>query len=214
MQRSGKKNPPEEQSTRSWQHLPNTNINKEEQWSQVETNQQSSFQLYSKLQSIGGWEMVLTGIWLNIVQSAWLVSYLSWNVFVHFSMYLVNHPAQMHTARRHFDSSGVKSFHWRPCFVPWLSSDCPADGRTWVPFRDRCYHFVHGEEDKLKSYTFERAKTLCQGFGTWGIFLSHILSRQKKNDKWAVFLMYVWFCCCRFSRAFEHPERWGEWLCH
>lgn len=46
----------------------------------------------------------------------------------------------------------------------WALTDCPADGRTWVPFKDRCYHFVHGEEDKLKSYTFERAKTLCQGF--------------------------------------------------
>ncbi|XP_029968573.1 CD302 antigen [Salarias fasciatus] len=45
-----------------------------------------------------------------------------------------------------------------------LAGDCPADGRTWVPFGDRCYHFVHGEEDSIKSYTFERAKTLCQGF--------------------------------------------------
>ncbi|XP_070770869.1 CD302 antigen [Enoplosus armatus] len=45
-----------------------------------------------------------------------------------------------------------------------LTGDCPADGRTWVPFEDKCYHFVHGEEDKIKSYTFERAKTLCQGF--------------------------------------------------
>ncbi|CAK6954101.1 CD302 antigen isoform X2 [Scomber scombrus] len=45
-----------------------------------------------------------------------------------------------------------------------LTGDCPADGRTWVPFGDRCYHFVHGEEDKIKSYSFERAKSLCQGF--------------------------------------------------
>ncbi|XP_059199449.1 CD302 antigen isoform X2 [Centropristis striata] len=45
-----------------------------------------------------------------------------------------------------------------------LTGDCPADGRMWVPFENRCYHFVHGEEDKIKSYTFERAKTLCQGF--------------------------------------------------
>ncbi|XP_041857907.1 CD302 antigen isoform X2 [Melanotaenia boesemani] len=42
--------------------------------------------------------------------------------------------------------------------------DCPADGRTWVPSKDRCYHFVHGKEDEIKSYTFERAKSLCQGF--------------------------------------------------
>ncbi|CAB1427773.1 unnamed protein product [Pleuronectes platessa] len=45
-----------------------------------------------------------------------------------------------------------------------LTGDCPADGRTWVPLQDRCYHFVHGDEDKIKSYTFERAKSLCQGF--------------------------------------------------
>ncbi|CAG5865546.1 CD302 antigen [Menidia menidia] len=44
------------------------------------------------------------------------------------------------------------------------AGDCPADGRTWVPSADRCYHFVHGEEDQIKSYTFERAKSLCQGF--------------------------------------------------
>uniref|UniRef100_A0A3Q0SSE1 CD302 molecule n=1 Tax=Amphilophus citrinellus TaxID=61819 RepID=A0A3Q0SSE1_AMPCI len=42
--------------------------------------------------------------------------------------------------------------------------DCPADGRTWVPFKDRCYHFVHGDEDKIKSYSFDSAKTLCQHF--------------------------------------------------
>ncbi|XP_078117931.1 CD302 antigen isoform X2 [Sander vitreus] len=45
-----------------------------------------------------------------------------------------------------------------------LTGDCPADGRTWVPFGDGCYYFVHGEDDTIKSYTFERAKTLCQGF--------------------------------------------------
>ncbi|XP_019723726.1 CD302 antigen-like isoform X1 [Hippocampus comes] len=43
----------------------------------------------------------------------------------------------------------------------WTSADCPSDGRTWVPFKDRCYHFVHGEEDKLKVYNFESAKSLC-----------------------------------------------------
>ncbi|XP_049583878.1 CD302 antigen isoform X1 [Syngnathus scovelli] len=42
----------------------------------------------------------------------------------------------------------------------WMG-DCPADGRTWVPFQDRCYHFVHGDEDKLKVYNFEAAKSLC-----------------------------------------------------
>eukprot|EP00066_Takifugu_rubripes_P001075 XP_003962014.1 PREDICTED: CD302 antigen [Takifugu rubripes] len=45
-----------------------------------------------------------------------------------------------------------------------LTGDCPADGRTWVPFQDKCYHFVHGAEDQIKSYTYARAKSLCQGF--------------------------------------------------
>uniref|UniRef100_A0A8C6VY41 CD302 molecule n=1 Tax=Nothobranchius furzeri TaxID=105023 RepID=A0A8C6VY41_NOTFU len=44
------------------------------------------------------------------------------------------------------------------------AGDCPADGRTWVPNGDKCYHFVHGEEDYVKSYTFERARSLCRGF--------------------------------------------------
>ncbi|PWA31372.1 hypothetical protein CCH79_00002831, partial [Gambusia affinis] len=46
------------------------------------------------------------------------------------------------------------------------AGECPADGRTWVPFGDGCYHFVHGEEDKIKSYTFEAALSHCIGFGT------------------------------------------------
>uniref|UniRef100_A0A3Q0SSC0 CD302 molecule n=1 Tax=Amphilophus citrinellus TaxID=61819 RepID=A0A3Q0SSC0_AMPCI len=52
------------------------------------------------------------------------------------------------------------------CIQPQLAltGDCPADGRTWVPFKDRCYHFVHGDEDKIKSYSFDSAKTLCQHF--------------------------------------------------
>ncbi|XP_068612999.1 CD302 antigen-like [Brachionichthys hirsutus] len=45
-----------------------------------------------------------------------------------------------------------------------VTADCPADGRTWVPFEGKCYHFVHGEEDQIKSYTFDRAKSLCLGF--------------------------------------------------
>ncbi|XP_073329326.1 CD302 antigen [Pagrus major] len=55
-------------------------------------------------------------------------------------------------------------------FVLWtqlqlgLSGDCPADGRTWIPLGHKCYHFVHGEEDQIKSYTFERAKSLCQHY--------------------------------------------------
>ncbi|CAJ1079299.1 CD302 antigen [Xyrichtys novacula] len=70
--------------------------------------------------------------------------------------------------------SQKKKHHLRPMFVfvfllgtqlhLVLAGDCPADGRTWVPFGDRCYHFVHGDEDKVKIYSFESAKNLCQGF--------------------------------------------------
>ncbi|XP_015225903.1 PREDICTED: CD302 antigen [Cyprinodon variegatus] len=45
------------------------------------------------------------------------------------------------------------------------AGECPADGRTWVPFGNKCYHFVHGEEDQIKSYTFEAAHSHCRGFG-------------------------------------------------
>uniref|UniRef100_A0A6Q2YMU6 C-type lectin domain-containing protein n=1 Tax=Esox lucius TaxID=8010 RepID=A0A6Q2YMU6_ESOLU len=45
-----------------------------------------------------------------------------------------------------------------------LAGDCPADGRTWVPFKQRCYHFVHGEEDVAKSYKIEFARRLCSGY--------------------------------------------------
>lgn len=45
-----------------------------------------------------------------------------------------------------------------------IAGDCPADGRLWVPFNDNCYHFVHGEEDSVKSYTLQRARTMCRGF--------------------------------------------------
>ncbi|XP_030199019.1 CD302 antigen isoform X1 [Gadus morhua] len=44
------------------------------------------------------------------------------------------------------------------------AGECPADGRTWVPYGGSCYHFVHGEEDRLKSYSYQRARSLCQGF--------------------------------------------------
>lgn len=57
-----------------------------------------------------------------------------------------------------------------------VSPDCPADSRTWVPFQDRCYHFVHGQEDSIKSYTFERARTLCRGFGTCETLHIHFAS--------------------------------------
>lgn len=68
-----------------------------------------------------------------------------------------------------------------------LLSDCPADGRTWVPSEGRCYHFVHGEEDIVKSYTFERAQTFCQGFGSYCfVFLSIYLKSMS---------LYVRFDC-------------------
>ncbi|KAM8748342.1 CD302 antigen [Acanthopagrus schlegelii] len=52
---------------------------------------------------------------------------------------------------------------WTQLQLSW-TQECPGDGRTWVPLGHKCYHFVHGEEDQIKSYTFERAKTLCQHY--------------------------------------------------
>lgn len=91
-----------------------------------------------------------------------------------------------------------------PCFVPWLSSDCPADGRMWVPFQDKCYHFVHGEEDQLKKYTFERAKTLCQGFGTRNNLFWDTFHRQ--NDSWNVISVHLWPCWRTFLHSFFFLE--------
>lgn len=45
------------------------------------------------------------------------------------------------------------------------TADCPADGRTWLPFGDNCYHFVHGEEDTAQSYSFESAQDKCKLYG-------------------------------------------------
>ncbi|KAJ3592247.1 hypothetical protein NHX12_007375, partial [Muraenolepis orangiensis] len=56
------------------------------------------------------------------------------------------------------------------------TGDCPADGRTWVPSAGRCYHFVHGDEDTVKSYTFEGAHAFCQGFELVSI------QSQEEND--------------------------------
>ncbi|KAF6726675.1 CD302 antigen [Oryzias melastigma] len=56
------------------------------------------------------------------------------------------------------------------CFAVFLQAqlscagDCPADGRTWVTFGAKCYHFVHGEEETIKSYTIDSAKAICTGF--------------------------------------------------
>ncbi|XP_073702153.1 CD302 antigen [Garra rufa] len=44
------------------------------------------------------------------------------------------------------------------------TADCPADGRTWLTFDVNCYHFVHGEEDVLKSYSLQDAKDMCRGY--------------------------------------------------
>ncbi|KAG9271513.1 CD302 antigen [Astyanax mexicanus] len=60
---------------------------------------------------------------------------------------------------------GILTFLSR-CTQGQATGDCPADGRTWVPFGKSCYHFVHGEEDIPKSYTIERAKEICSGFST------------------------------------------------
>ncbi|XP_016309712.1 CD302 antigen-like [Sinocyclocheilus anshuiensis] len=44
------------------------------------------------------------------------------------------------------------------------TADCPADGRTWLPFSFNCYHFVHGEEDVAKSYSIQDAKDMCREY--------------------------------------------------
>lgn len=44
------------------------------------------------------------------------------------------------------------------------NADCPADGRTWLPFGVNCYHFVHGAEDVAKTYSFQAAKVMCGGY--------------------------------------------------
>uniref|UniRef100_A0A8C2KZ90 CD302 molecule n=1 Tax=Cyprinus carpio TaxID=7962 RepID=A0A8C2KZ90_CYPCA len=45
-----------------------------------------------------------------------------------------------------------------------VCTDCPADGRTWLPFSLNCYHFVHGEENVAKSYSIQDAKDMCRGY--------------------------------------------------
>uniref|UniRef100_A0A671P629 CD302 molecule n=1 Tax=Sinocyclocheilus anshuiensis TaxID=1608454 RepID=A0A671P629_9TELE len=49
-------------------------------------------------------------------------------------------------------------------FKSSFRTDCPADGRTWLPFGLNCYHFVHGEEDIAKSYSLQDAKDMCRGY--------------------------------------------------
>ncbi|XP_076859027.1 CD302 antigen [Brachyhypopomus gauderio] len=52
------------------------------------------------------------------------------------------------------------------CFIHGQANgECPADARTWLPFGQSCYHFVHGEEDVTKIYNIEQAKEMCRGFG-------------------------------------------------
>ncbi|XP_047225596.1 CD302 antigen [Girardinichthys multiradiatus] len=66
------------------------------------------------------------------------------------------------------------------------AGECPADGRTWVPFGDKCYHFVHGEEEKIKSYTFEAALSHCKGFGLLTI------QTAEENDFVVSYSLEVW----------------------
>ena len=80
-------------------------------------------------------------------------------------------------------------------------SDCPADGRTWVPNGDKCFHFVHGKEDSIKSYTFDRAKSLCQGFSMSHVvlfFLTTLLKEKKKTAEGCIFNMRVSLCVTTF----------------
>lgn len=86
----------------------------------------------------------------------------------------------------------VQEKHSLDClFLP----DCPADGHTWVPKGDKCYHFIHGKEESIKSYTFDRAKSLCQGFSMWSsfFFVTILLKKEKKKKKqhYVLFLMCV-----------------------
>ncbi|KAJ8350212.1 hypothetical protein SKAU_G00253420 [Synaphobranchus kaupii] len=53
------------------------------------------------------------------------------------------------------------TLYYERCYA----GDCPADGRTWVPFEQSCYHFVHGEENIAQSYTYQSAKEICRGYG-------------------------------------------------
>ncbi|KAI1899203.1 hypothetical protein AGOR_G00059350 [Albula goreensis] len=50
------------------------------------------------------------------------------------------------------------------CCERCFAGDCPADGRTWVPFSGNCYHFVHGEENVAQAYTYEKAKERCNTY--------------------------------------------------
>ncbi|KAM9486712.1 CD302 antigen [Clarias gariepinus] len=59
---------------------------------------------------------------------------------------------------------GVIVILLRPYVHAQANGDCPSDVRTWVPFGQNCYHFVHGKEDVTKLYTIENAKEMCQGF--------------------------------------------------
>ncbi|KAG5833834.1 hypothetical protein ANANG_G00280090 [Anguilla anguilla] len=52
------------------------------------------------------------------------------------------------------------TLYYERCYA----GDCPGDGRTWVPFGQSCYHFVHGEENVAKGYTYETAKATCRGY--------------------------------------------------
>ncbi|KAL0963784.1 hypothetical protein UPYG_G00313540 [Umbra pygmaea] len=69
----------------------------------------------------------------------------------------------------------LKERHVRPLFlcklifvvVYWQSTfagDCPSDGRTWVPFKQRCYLFIHGGGDVPESYKIDDARSLCSGY--------------------------------------------------
>ncbi|KAI2660911.1 CD302 antigen [Labeo rohita] len=64
--------------------------------------------------------------------------------------------------------------------------DCPADGRTWLPFNGDCYHFVHGKEDVAKSYTLQDAKYMCRGFDLLTV------KSAKENDFIITYSPSVW----------------------
>ncbi|XP_056098682.1 CD302 antigen [Rhinichthys klamathensis goyatoka] len=64
--------------------------------------------------------------------------------------------------------------------------DCPADGRTWLPFGLNCYHFIHGDEDVAKSYTFGDAKDKC---GRYDLLT---VKSAEENDFIVNYSPFVW----------------------
>ncbi|XP_036423620.1 CD302 antigen isoform X2 [Colossoma macropomum] len=92
----------------------------------------------------------------------------------------------MESGKWRFTSSLILAVLTFLCTHGQVNGDCPADGRTWVPFGQNCYHFLHGEEDVFKRYTMEKAKEICRDFA-----LLTVLSAEE-NDFIADYSLKVW----------------------